>query len=65
MEPSYWVFAWVRIQHIYQTNPKEWDFWMNKQGWGAVLDYIGVDWGIQEDMMEEVDKQMDLREEGV
>lgn len=44
-----------RFDLLYQTNPKEWDFWMNKQGWGAVLDYIGVDWGIQEDMMEEVE----------
>lgn len=29
---------------LYDRNPKEWDFWMNKVGWGEVLDYIGVEW---------------------
>ena len=29
---------------LYERNPKEWDFWMNKVGWGEVLDYIGVEW---------------------
>lgn len=29
---------------LYDRNPKEWDYWMNKVGWGEVLDYIGVEW---------------------
>ena len=29
---------------LYDRNPQEWDFWMNKVGWGKVLDYIGVEW---------------------
>jgi len=29
---------------LYQSNPKEWHFWMYDQGWGEVLDYIGVEW---------------------
>ena len=29
---------------LYDRNPDEWDFWMNKVGWGEVLDYIGVEW---------------------
>lgn len=38
---------------LYQSNPKEWDFWMNRccrdpdgtpYGWGRVFDYIGVGW---------------------
>ncbi len=29
---------------LYDRNPQEWDFWMNKVGWGEVLDYIGVEW---------------------
>lgn len=42
-----------RFDRLYQDNPKEWDFWMNrcctdengeKYGWGRVLDYIGVGW---------------------
>ena len=42
-----------RFDRLYQDNPKEWDFWMNKcctdengqkYGWARVLDYIGVDW---------------------
>lgn len=42
-----------RFDIRYQTNPKEWDFWMNHcckdengndYGWKLVLDYIGVDW---------------------
>lgn len=46
-----------RFDMLYETNPKEWDFWMNKQGWGAVLDYIGVEWGIQEQIAERSDNQ--------
>lgn len=29
---------------LYESNPKEWEFWMFEQGWGEVLDYIGVEW---------------------
>lgn len=35
---------------LYKENPKEWHFWMVDQGWGEVLDYIGVEWRIQEEM---------------
>ena len=42
-----------RFDVLYEANPKEWDFWMNRCctdedgnafGWGKVLDYIGVHW---------------------
>lgn len=42
-----------RFDLLRETNPKEWDFWMNHvmqdddgewYGWGRVLDYIGVEW---------------------
>ena len=42
-----------RFDRLYERNPKEWDFWMNKcckddqgelYGWGRVLDYIGIPW---------------------
>lgn len=42
-----------RFDRLYERNPKEWDFWMNKcctdedgnpYGWGKVLDYIDVEW---------------------
>lgn len=42
-----------RFDYLYQTNPKEWEYQMNRIGvdvngneigWGHVLDYIGVDW---------------------
>jgi len=42
-----------RFDRLYERNPKEWDFWMNKcckhedgtlYGWGEVLDYIGIEW---------------------
>lgn len=42
-----------RFDRLYERNPKEWDFWMNKcckdedgtpYGWGRVLDYIGIAW---------------------
>lgn len=42
-----------RFDRLRERNPKEWDFWMNKCcvdekgnrfGWGAVLDYIGIEW---------------------
>lgn len=33
-----------RFDRLRQTNPKEWDFYMHRMGWGQVLDYIGVEW---------------------
>lgn len=42
-----------RFDRLYQRNPKEWEFWMNRCvkdkdgnpfGWGRVLDYIGIPW---------------------
>lgn len=33
-----------RFDRLYESNPKEWDYWMNTVGWGKVLDYIGVGW---------------------
>ena len=42
-----------RFDLLWERNPKEWDFWMNRvcqaedgswYGWGHVLDYIGVKW---------------------
>lgn len=38
------------FDRLYKENPKEWHFWMIDQGWGEVLDYIGVEWRIQEKM---------------
>lgn len=46
-----------RFDRLYQSNPKEWDFWMHKccvdekgqrYGWGRVLDYIGIGWRPEE-----------------
>lgn len=33
-----------RFDRLFVSNPKEWHFWMYEQGWGHVLDYIGVEW---------------------
>lgn len=42
-----------RFDRLYESNPKEWDYWMHRccidatgqpYGWGKVLDYIGVRW---------------------
>ena len=33
-----------RFDRLRHDNAKEWDFWMYDQGWGKVLDYIGVLW---------------------
>lgn len=42
-----------RFDRLFERNPKEWDFWMNRcckhddgtpYGWGEVLDYIGIAW---------------------
>jgi hypothetical protein len=40
-----------RFDRMREDNPKEWDFWMYKQGWGKVLTYIGVEW---EDVLENI-----------
>lgn len=54
-----------RFDRLYERDPKEWDFWMNKcctdskgvkYGWGRVLDYIGIEWRPSEY------KQMSLEE---
>lgn len=33
-----------RFDRLRKSNPQEWRFWMYDQGWGKVLDYIGVGW---------------------
>jgi hypothetical protein len=33
-----------RFDRLYESNPKEWRFWMYDMGWGKVLDYIGIEW---------------------
>jgi len=33
-----------RFDRLREDSPAEWNFWMYKMGWGAVLDYIGVGW---------------------
>ena len=33
-----------RFDLLREMNYKEWYFWMHDQGWGEVLDYIGVEW---------------------
>lgn len=33
-----------RFDRLRESNPKEWQFWIYDQGWGKVLDYIGVEW---------------------
>lgn len=43
-----------RFDRLRHDNPKEWKFWMYDQGWGKVLDYIGIPWET------EVEKQGDL-----
>lgn len=40
-----------RFDMLYERNPKEWYFWMYNQGWGHVLDYIGVEWRHDSDQM--------------
>lgn len=55
-----------RFDRLYERNPKEWEFWMNRcchdedgtpYGWGRVLDYIGVQWEHPEMVLH---KQMDI-----
>ena len=38
-----------RFDRLYESNPKEWEFWMNEMGWGHVLDYIGIEWRQEEE----------------
>lgn len=33
-----------RYDRLYQSNPKEWEYYMFTLGFGQVLDYIGVGW---------------------
>lgn len=33
-----------RFDRLRENDPKQWRFWMYDQGWGSVLDYIGVEW---------------------
>jgi 3'-phosphoadenosine 5'-phosphosulfate sulfotransferase (PAPS reductase)/FAD synthetase len=58
-----------RFDRLREKNPKEWEFWMyrcaeredgTKYGWGAVLDYIGVEW---EDIPEKRPEQLNIYEE--
>lgn len=63
-----------RFDLLWERNPKEWEFWMNRvvqredgswYGWGHVLDYIGVRWRdpekyIQGKRESESVEQMDL-----
>ena len=41
-----------RFDKLYQTNPKEWEFWMIQMGLGKVLEYIGVEWAPQLSMLD-------------
>jgi len=38
-----------RFQLLKKTHPKQWDYCINKLGCGEVMDYIGVDYGKQEE----------------
>jgi 3'-phosphoadenosine 5'-phosphosulfate sulfotransferase (PAPS reductase)/FAD synthetase len=33
-----------RFDRLREDNHKEWEFWMYEQGWGEVLNYIGIGW---------------------
>ena len=51
-----------KFDQMYDQNPKEWHFWMYDQGWGDVLDYIGVEWrqeGRQMSLLPEIDAMYD------
>lgn len=62
-----------RFDRLYKTNPKEWDFWMNRcvkdpvtgeiYGWGKVLDYIGVHW-TQESLDHDLETVKESRRQG-
>lgn len=36
--------AWEYAQKRSLPIPKQWHFWMYDQGWGKVLNYIGIEW---------------------
>lgn len=47
------------FDRLYDSNPKEWRYWMYDMGWGQVLDYIGVGWrqeGRQMSLLEVIDE---------
>ena len=50
-----------RFDKLYLQNPKEWKFWMIDQGWGKVLDYIGVEW-TQETLEEQLEMDFSIKE---
>lgn len=52
-----------RFDKLYQRNPKEWEFWMIKQGWGEVLDYIGIEWR-QETLFEQMEMDFSEKTQG-
>lgn len=39
------------FDRLFESNPKEWHYWMYDVGWGEVLDYIGVEWRHDENQM--------------
>lgn len=53
-----------RFDKLRARNPKEWEFWMykcctdketgEKFGWGKILDYIGVDWEDECEIIEQI-----------
>lgn len=61
-----------RFDRLRDSNPKEWDFWMNRcvtdpetgevYGWGKVLDYIGIGWEPEREQitMEELIKSWEI-----
>lgn len=52
-----------KFDRLYDRNPVEWENWMYKMGWGAVLDYIGVEWrqdGRQTTMFGLIDEMLDV-----
>lgn len=45
-----------RFDRLFDSNPKEWDFWLHNMGWGVVLDHIGVEWKNPELYKEETEQ---------
>jgi len=43
-----------RFDRLREDDPKQWAFWMYDQGWGLVLDYIGIPWEVP------VERQLEL-----
>lgn len=46
-----------RFDRLYQSNPKEWRYWMIDMGLGKVLDYIGVPWEPQISMFDQQEEK--------